>query len=468
MGQKLKFVLSDLYIGAGISTGGNHGADFVADDQFIEFLHEIEQESERYRRELELIINGNFLEFLCVPAVDHIEPGQTFPKEAFLNTSEEASLKRLHLIRQQHSKIFDVLSNFMHAGVPKRRITIIKGNHDVHLFWPRVKSRLRRMLRATGSRASLLLFAEEFVSREKIYVEHGHQRAEAINRYADFLDPRHPQDPSQLYYPAGSRLIIDLFNEPEARYFFANSIKPVTTLFWCTLQWNLILAADILNNLVQNSLVIGTNGAGPTRMTSSPSTNLLQYLSHREATYQTLQRCADDAVFRQEFYSQIQQYFFDNGQADSNTGRLSSCPNAPSDPLSMGRAAQKNQRALLRQAAEEIAQREGAAVVLFGHTHHPTQVPLKNGGLYINTGCWLNDYSDASDETWQALFSRVQTYNPLPSRLPYVRIDFHEADNPTARLLDFAGSPLREKIKILSLPDRIRGWVTNLFGEPPG
>jgi hypothetical protein len=65
----------------------------------------------------------------------------------------------------------------MHVESPQRHITIIKGNHDVSLFWPGVKNHLREMLGASGARASLLRFADEFVSREKIYVEHGHQHA---------------------------------------------------------------------------------------------------------------------------------------------------------------------------------------------------------------------------------------------------------------------------------------------------
>jgi hypothetical protein len=134
--------------------------------------------SEQDRREIELIINSDFLSFCMFPAVDRYDPDERYPLETYLDSSQQASIKRLNLIVEGHPEVFDALSDFIHVEAPQRRVTIIKGNHDVNLYWPGVKSRLREVLGASGSRSALLLFAEEFVSRERIYVEHGHQRTE--------------------------------------------------------------------------------------------------------------------------------------------------------------------------------------------------------------------------------------------------------------------------------------------------
>ena len=218
MGRKLKIVLSDLHLGAGhTNKGGNLLEDFRASRAFVDFLHAIWHESERDEREVELIINGDFFEFLQVPAVDDYDPTVSYPKEAYLDSSQEASIKRLNIIANGHSRIFNALSDFMHVEAAQRSVTIIKGNHDVNLYWPGVKSRLREILGASGTRASLLRFADEFVSREKIYVEHGHQHAEKMNGYYDSFDPRSPDDLNQLFYPAGSRFIIDFFNGKNTR-----------------------------------------------------------------------------------------------------------------------------------------------------------------------------------------------------------------------------------------------------------
>ena len=116
MGRKLKFVLSDLHIGAGYTNqGGNLLEDFRASTAFVDFLHAIWHESERDKREVELIINGDFFEFLQVPAVDDYDPTVSYPKEAYLDSSQKASIKRLNIIVNGHSRIFNALSDFMHV-----------------------------------------------------------------------------------------------------------------------------------------------------------------------------------------------------------------------------------------------------------------------------------------------------------------------------------------------------------------
>ncbi len=441
MGRKLKIILSDLHVGAGYANNGhNYLEDFTADEKFVHFLREISHESERDQREIELIVNGDFFEFLQVPAVDHYDPEKVYPKEAYYDSSEEASVKRLNIIVEGHQEIFDALSDFMHVEAPQRRITIIKGNHDVNLFWPGVKSRLREVLGASGSRASLLLFAEEFVSREKIYVEHGHQRTEKMNSYHDFLDPRLFHDPSQLYYPPGSYFVISFFNEVEREHWFVDSIKPLTTLIWFALHWDFDFAAEMLVSFIHHTpaLVISDFVPHSENIVATSST-LLQYLEDRDKRYQVSQRYTNDSVFREQFHQQIQRYLDDAHVANKSNDTFPET-NTGSDPLAIGQAEQQRQQSSLRQAAEEIARQEGAKVVLFGHTHQPAYEKLDSGGVYINTGCWLwkQDLSNAPLKTWEALFKDGQAYGNLPGCLPYARIDYDAHDNPTAQLLDFA------------------------------
>ena len=101
----------------------------------------------------------------------------------------------------------------------------------------------------------------------------------------------------------------------------------------------------------------------------------------------------------------------------------------------MGRAYQEHQQAKLRRAAEVITDREGAKVILFGHSHYPAQEQLSNGSTYINTGSWVEDFSDAPYQTWEALFRGIRQPERPPPLLPYARIDYDEENNPTARLL---------------------------------
>jgi hypothetical protein len=81
---KLKIVLSDFHLGAGPpDTSQNPLEDFVADEDFALFLETIRAESDRDHKEVELIINGDFFEFLQVPAVHEFDPHRTYPPEAY-------------------------------------------------------------------------------------------------------------------------------------------------------------------------------------------------------------------------------------------------------------------------------------------------------------------------------------------------------------------------------------------------
>ena len=426
MGQKLKFVLSDLHIGAGHpGEVGNPLEDFCAGEALVELLHKIWHESEGKQCEIELIINGDLFEFLQVPSIENYDPTVAYPQDLYLDACEEASVKRLNIIADGNPDIFNALSDFMHVEYPQRRITIIKGNHDVHLFWPGVKNRLREILGASGTRASLLRFANEFVSREKIYVEHGHQRAEQINGYPDAYDPRTPNDSSQIYYPIGSRFTIDFINKVEADCWFTDNVKPITSLIWYALSQDFYFAANALTCFIQHAEALG--------MLEQFNAPLLQHLKDDDQRLDMLHQYAVDPAFRREFHGQIQ-HLFHQAHADIPPLPL---PEVSDNPVEMGRAYQTQQQTLLCQAAEKIADQEGARVVLFGHTHHPIQETLSNGALYINTGSWIENFFDAPLETWEALFEGLHRPGDTLSGLPYARIEYDENNIPSAQLLYF-------------------------------
>lgn len=436
MGQKLKFVISDLHLGAGYAES-NYLEDFTVDKKLAHFLQAIWQESERDRREIELIINGDFFEFLHVPAVDHYDPTERYPIEAYLDSSQPASIKRLNLIVEGHPEVFDALSDFIHVEPPQRRITIIKGNHDVNLYWSGVKSRLREVLGASGSRSSLLLFAEEFVSREKIYVEHGHQRTEQMNSYQDFLDPRLPDEPSQLYYPAGSHFVVDIFNNVGCKHWFVDNIKPMTTLIWYGLQWNFDFAVKMLLEFIRHTPGLVVSNFASQNAFAMPADEWLQGLANEATRLEWAQQYGTDPGFRQEFHHKVQQYLDDASIACKDASFFPSLY-LTTDAQAMGRANQEQQETALHRAAEEIVRQQGARVVIFGHTHRPVQTILGTGAVYVNTGCWLHDLSEASPEMWQALFNGSLRSQDLPLSLPYARIDYDEDNQPSAQLLDFA------------------------------
>jgi UDP-2,3-diacylglucosamine pyrophosphatase LpxH len=399
----------------------------TTEQALVQFLRQIQTESETKQQEIELILNGDFFDFLQVPAVDKYDSQQVYPIDAYTDSSEAASLKRLRIISEQQPGVFKALSEFMHPENPQRRVTIIKGDHDVSLFWPGVKGYLRKLLEASGTRSSLLLFAGEFIKREKIYVEHGHQQAEKVNRYPDFIDPRHPDNPTLLYYPPSSALIINLINDIKPNTWVITSIKPATNLIWYALSWNFGLAVKMLTHFFSDM---------PQRTVVD---EFLQALENEETRRELAQQYANNSKFRQAFHYRVLHYLNLTTPPSETEATKNVLNLLPSEPLIISQTEQEHQQNLLRQAADDISKKHKMKVILFGHTHHPSQQLLRPGHVYINTGSWTRDFTNVSAETLEALFTGKLEYHDVANKLPYARIDYDDTGEPIiAQLLYFA------------------------------
>ncbi len=438
MAGKLKIVLSDFHLGAGSpAIGDNPLEDFVADKAFARFLETIRTECDGSATEVELIINGDFFEFLQVPAVDEFNSQSAYPVEAFQDSSQAASLKRLDLIAAGHPVVFDALSDFIQVEAPQRRVTIIKGNHDVNLFWPVVKQRLREILGTTGRRASMLLFAERYVSREGIYVEHGHQYAEQFNHWDNFDEPRDRRRSGQLIYPPGSRFIIDFLNSVERERAWADSIKPLTALVWYSLEWDFSFAVRMLLALAKHSPI--------TKASERAAREAIETLCYqlRDATFS--QELADRYMvsldFRRHFHTRVAQLLVPAASPPS----MFVWPAPPADESAIEIARQEIEeiQASMRRVAARVIVAENARVVVFGHTHRPGLEVLENGGTLVNCGSWLwlGGCDPANVEIWREFFARPDQVTPH-HRLTYARIDYDEQGIPHAQLLAFVEPPV--------------------------
>src|SRR5690606_31445485 len=134
--KKIKVVISDLHIGKGrvLENGGlNSLEEFYYGEKLIEFIHYYS--TGIYRDdEVELIINGDFFNFLQVDYRGH-----------FLTVvTESVALEVLKSIIRGHEKVFKALADF--ASRPGKSITYIVGNHDQAMLWPGCRSHLNQVL----------------------------------------------------------------------------------------------------------------------------------------------------------------------------------------------------------------------------------------------------------------------------------------------------------------------------------
>jgi len=435
MPDKFKVVVSDLHLGAGPPTGMNPLEDFQRDRAFAAFLDEVADESARLAAEVELILNGDAFEMLQVPHLDRFDPTVAYPPESYHSSAEPDSVKKMALIVDGHPRFFAALRGFLDEGPPRRSVTFVKGNHDLDLHWRGVQSWIRRALAASGDRASLLSFVERRILREGIYVEHGNQYAELIDRVKDMEEPHDPRRPGQLWYPPGSWFVMNLFNDVERERYWVDGVKPVTALIWYALQFDFGFAARALAALIR--ALPGTLEDAFLAVDPSDAENLLVRLEDPEQRQALEQRYRDEAAFRAEFNA-ILTAVVAPPPAASGAAALAPSP----DAVDMGEQLQARMRASLSDAAQRRAAEEKVPLVIFGHSHEPVQERLPGGGRYINCGTWTwrGDFSGAGKETWRDLFEHPERFT-RDRQLTYVRIDYDPTGRPFGRLMQYQPNP---------------------------
>jgi hypothetical protein len=234
--------------------------------------------------------------------------------------------------------------------------------------------------------------------------------------------------------------VINFFNQVEPERWFVDKVKPLTTLMWFALRWDFDFAATMLNRFIHHTPALALSDFTPESEIRLSPGGLLRHLENEEDRQRLARQYADEPDFRIRLHQQILRYVEDAHVANESDNIATRTELDP-DPLVLGHAVQKHQQEALHRTAGAISEREGARVVLFGHTHQPSYEPLgETGSVVINTGCWLGkrDLNNVSAETWQAIFQGTQMIDTLPVTLPYARIDYDEEQQPQAQLLDFA------------------------------
>ena len=134
--KKIKLIVSDLHLGKGrlLDGGGlNSLEEFYYGEKLVEFIHYYS--TGIYRDyEVELIINGDFLNFLQCDYKGH-----------FLSViTEGVSLEIMRDIIRGHDHVFKAMADF--AAKPGNSITYVVGNHDQAMLWPACRAFLNQVI----------------------------------------------------------------------------------------------------------------------------------------------------------------------------------------------------------------------------------------------------------------------------------------------------------------------------------
>lgn len=170
--QKHVLVISDLHLGAGAYINGSRNLleDFHSDEELIDFLRYFST-GEYTNKEIELVINGDFLDLLAVPYVKY------FDDEYW---SEPAALEKLELILKGHPEVLEALAEFVRGK--NKKIVYIIGNHDGELFFDSLKARFLQIFdEEHRSKVTLTNELTLYQPSPGVFIQHGHEYEIAHN-----------------------------------------------------------------------------------------------------------------------------------------------------------------------------------------------------------------------------------------------------------------------------------------------
>ncbi len=240
-GSRAVYVISDLHI------GGEYGADNLARDDrgfrmctrvdaLTAFVEHVTAAHRPPESRAELVINGDFIDFLAEEAEWPRSPGGRANKrlrtwKPFIPTPEEAAGKLGDIVKRDQG-FFDALARLLASG---HALTLLLGNHDVELSYPAVREALERHLGVTGGSDFKFLLDDEAYIVGDALIEHG-------NKYDGFNKIDHDQlreararqsrgastEDSPFSPPPGSRLVSYVMNPIKEKYPFVDLLKPET------------------------------------------------------------------------------------------------------------------------------------------------------------------------------------------------------------------------------------------------
>ncbi len=222
------FIVSDLHLGGAYPTiAGERGFRINTHaDRLVTFLSEVRDRAAATGRRTELVINGDFVDFLAEGGQDGTD------WRAFIEDEEEA-VARLDAIVGRDAGVFDAIASLLESRVA---VTLLLGNHDIELSLPLVRDRLCEHLRATRSSAFQFVYDGEAYAIGGTLIEHGNRYDgfnvvdfDVLRRFRSESSRRLDASADALFEaPPGSRLVEEVMNPIKQDYGFIDLLKPET------------------------------------------------------------------------------------------------------------------------------------------------------------------------------------------------------------------------------------------------
>lgn len=215
--KKIILVISDIHLGAGaiVDSRRNPLEDFHADKELVDFF-DYYSSGEYQNLEVELIINGDFLDLLAVPYVRY------FDDEFW---SERASLEKLEMIINAHQEVFGAMKKFL--GQKNKKLVYIIGNHDAELIFDSLKE---RFLSEFGQLKEKIIIDKKLTTYEPVkgvFLQHGHEY-ELAHKF-DLDETIFESSEGEKYFVPtwGSYYVTHVVNKYKQERYHVNSVRPI-------------------------------------------------------------------------------------------------------------------------------------------------------------------------------------------------------------------------------------------------
>lgn len=215
--EKVILVISDLHLGAGKMVRGkkNFLEDFHYDDELVEFLNYYSS-GDYENLEVELIINGDFLDFLAVPYVEYYDDEYW---------SEKAALDKLKMILDAHQEVMGALKNFLSKN--GKSVVYIIGNHDAEFVFDSLKEEFLSQFGEYASKIILSNAISTLVPTLGVSIQHGHQYERAHNFDQENAVIETLNGERYFIPPWGSYYVTNVINKYKHERHFINAVRPI-------------------------------------------------------------------------------------------------------------------------------------------------------------------------------------------------------------------------------------------------
>lgn len=206
---RLTVFISDNHFGIGKQGGQWHPyEDARWASEFAPFLEAVSRQG---NGATDLVLNGDTFELWQSLQNDCVYPDDD------LGCTETEALARMRVVLAAHAEELEAIRKFATTG--SNTVSIVPGNHDAALAFPRVAAETLKAIGAPPDRVRVLAEGYWVSPDGLVYAEHGHQIGKDPNQLDDWPKPFVSQRGNvHLRRSWGEEFVQDFYNQFEAKY----------------------------------------------------------------------------------------------------------------------------------------------------------------------------------------------------------------------------------------------------------